>query len=161
MAAYLDLAGFKALSIQPSSRIDEVEANDAGWVDAQLLHWSRWIDARLKKRYAVPFAAPYPEAVTGWLARIVTLRVALKGGIDALDGQYQTLVDDEVSAKAEIKEAADADEGLFELPLTTAGGQGVARVNPISYHEASPYTFTDVQSDQGKIDDGNRTGKRY
>jgi len=49
-------------------------------------------------------------------------------------------------AVAELKEAADSKDGLFDLPLradTTA--TGVSKGGPRGYSEASPYTNLDRQ----------------
>ena len=85
--AYLNIDGFKLLTLMPGVHVDAIETVSPGWVDAQLEQVSSWIDSRLRKRYAVPFVAPYPSAVTGWLARIVTVRGYLKRGVDSTDEQ--------------------------------------------------------------------------
>lgn len=161
MTAYLDLAGFKGLTLMPSSYVDELEVAEPGWLDKQLAYWSSWIDARLAKRYAAPFASPYPTAVTGWLARLVTLRAMLRRGLDANDAQFETYQGDHDSAKAEVEEAANSETGLFELPLradTTTSG--ISRGGPLGYSEASPYVWTDVQREAGVREDvaGSGTG---
>lgn len=130
-----------------------------GWVDGQLQYWSAWIDSRLAKRYATPFDTPYPVAVKGWLNRLVTLRVYLRRGVDPGDRQVAEIKLDAESAQAEIKEAADAKDGLYELPLradTTAGG--VKRGTPRVYSEASPYVGFDVQKERGRREDGTGSG---
>ncbi len=158
MAAYLDIAGFKLLTLAPSVYVDEIEApaaGEPGWMSAQLAYWSAWIDSRLAKRYAAPFQAPYPVAVTGWLARIVTLQLYLKRGVDATDNQYEDIRRADEEARAEIKEAADAKDGLFELPLradTTV--TGISKGAPFFASDASPYKWTDDQYEQAK-DEGS------
>lgn len=157
--SYLDLNGFKGLSVMPASDIDEIEAVASGWVQAQLDYWSSWIDARLTKRYEAPFEAPFPVAVTGWLARIVTLRCYLRRGVDPNDPQFEEIRADADAAREEIREAADSEVGLFELPLredTTASG--VSRGGPRGYSEASPYVGFDVQSAAGRDEDAAGRG---
>ena len=159
MAIYLDFAGFKSLTVIPSKFVDEVEAVSPGWVDTQLDYWSRWIDSRLRKRYASPFAAfgdapPTPLAVQGWLVRIVTIRVWIKRGIDPNDLQYDTVNQDSIDAKTEIAEAADSNVGLFDLPLRVdQDGSAINRANPKSHTEASPYVWTDEQADTARLED--------
>lgn len=140
MSQYLDASGHAALSIAPASLLAELDSVAAGWRTAQLTYWSDWLDARLRKRYAVPFTNPYPPAVPGWLARIVDEASYLKRGIDPTDAQWPIIQERAAEARAEIKEAADSVTGLFELPLAD-GSQGVKRGTPLVYAEQSPYTW--------------------
>lgn len=141
--AYLDDDTYLDLTILPAEYIAEV---DVGWLNAQLAYWSAAIDARLRKRYAAPFAEPYPIVVTGWLARLVDVRVLLKRGVDATDAQFVDVSQSAKDALTEIKEAADAKDGLYDLPLradTTA--TGIVAPTPGFYSELSPYTSGHVQ----------------
>jgi hypothetical protein len=57
-------------------------------------------------------------------------------------------------ALAWLKEAADAKDGLIDLPLradTTASG--ISRGGPLAYTETSPYAWTDVQAETGRSED--------
>ena len=164
MATYLDLDGFKELTVLPALFVDEVETAQSGWVDAQLDYWSRWIDSRLRKRYASPFAAhdatpPTPLAVQGWLARLVSLRLMLRRGVDSSDLQFEVIHADYLEAKAEIQEAADAVEGLFDLPLRVdEDATAIARQETRSYSEQSPYVGHDVQAEVGREEDSAGEG---
>lgn len=144
MGAYLTNERFRALTLAPASYVDAVEAAEPNWTQAQIAAISALIDARLAKRYAVPFDATNPPiAVQLWCSRIATLRLYLKRGVDATDGQFAAIQDDEQAAWAEVREAADSAVGLYELPLRGAdGSQGVSRTGPLAYSEASPYTWT-------------------
>ncbi len=156
---YLDLTSFKALTIMPADHADAIQLVAPGWIDSQLVYWSGWIDSRLRKRYAAPFESPYPEAVTGWLARLVTVRAYLKRGVDPNDPQFEEIRADAERAMTEIKEAADGDVGLFDLPLradTTAAG--ISKGGPLGYSEASPYVWTDEQAATGRAEDSRRGG---
>jgi hypothetical protein len=157
--AYLDVATFKGLTTAPAVYIDQIEAQEAGWTLKQLDYWSRRIDGRLGKRYATPFselAGETPLVVQGWLSDIVTLRVYKKRGVDPQDQQYLDIVDDAKEAWANIREAADAKDGLFELPLkqTAPGADGVTKGAPLGYAEASPYTWTTAQRDAAEDEGG-------
>lgn len=146
MAAYLTVAELKLLSIMPSGDIDAVETIAAGWIDANLEKASRDVDSRLRKRYSVPFEAPYPDKVQQWVADIVTPRVYLRRGVNALDAQFQSVEQLANRALAEIEEAANAEHGLFDLPLrsdTTA--TGITAPTTLAYAEASPYVGFDMQ----------------
>ena len=161
---YLDYDGFRALTTLPDQFVCEVEDVAPGWVEGQLEYWARWIDSRLRKRYATPFAAfnatpPTPPAVQGWLSRIVTVRVWIKRGVDPNDLQFGMINDDAIAAMAEVQEAADSVEGKFDLPLRTdQDGSAINRGNPRSYSEASPYVWTDVQSSTGSNEDDAGSG---
>jgi hypothetical protein len=157
--AYLDLTGFKASSIMPDEDVDALNTRYAAFFAAQLDNESAWIDARLRKRYDVPFASPYPKAVVRWLAALVTEKAYLKRGVDPNDQEMTSIFEAAKDARAEILEAADSDTGLFDLPLradTTASG--VSRGSPLSYSETSPYVWTDQQLAVGRVEDGARRG---
>lgn len=157
--AYLDKDAFAERTIMPSEYVDAIETVSAGWIDLQLEEWSAWIDSRLRKRYAVPFQAPYPAAVTAWLTRLVTVRCYLKRGVEATDEQYITIEQDAKEARAEVLEAADSMAGLFDLPLrsnTTA--TGIDRSGPFAYTEQSPYVWATQQRRMGRNEDSNGGG---
>lgn len=149
MAAYLNLAEFKARTLMPASDVDDLESIAAGWVLLQLEQCSRWIDSRLRKRYDAPFdIGTCPEIVKSWLTRLVTLRAYLRRGVDATDAQFDLIRGDAESAAAEIKEAADAVDGLFDLPLKDSEKTtGVTQGAPFGYSEPDHYTWLDVQRD--------------
>lgn len=157
--SYLDLNAFAALTKLSSKNIDDAESDYPGWIDGQLSHWSRWIDARLAKRYAVPFSEPVPEVVKGWLRSIVDPEVLTKIGMDPSDLDVDRIDRDALTAKEEIKEAANAQFGLFDLPLRAdTRRSGISKGAPFAYTEASPYTWRDEQARSGRREDGNRGG---
>lgn len=161
MPAYLDIAGFKDLSSMPSSHVDELVAMAPAYLEAQLEMQSAWIDSRLAKRYAVPFHPPYPLAVRMWLARIVTPRAMQRRGVNATDEQYIDIRDDAQRAEEEVREAADAVQGLFDLPLRAdTNASGISRGGPITYSEASPYVWRDGQARAGRREDRHGGGSR-
>jgi hypothetical protein len=159
MAAYLTSSEFKLLCPLPTEFVDEVEARAPGYVDAQLEYWSRWIDSRLSKRYAAPFIVPYPVAITGWLARIVTPRVWTKRGVDSTDEQWGEIKKDDEQARAEITEAANSETGLFDLPLrANTTDSGISKAFPRGYSEQSPYAWTTQQAVRGMQEDDSGFG---
>ncbi len=156
--AYLSLAEFTARTLMPSEHVSELETRYPGWTDAQLQSASEWLNARLRKRYAVPFATP-TEDVKAWVTRLVTLRCYLKRGVDPDDLQFVEIKADYDSAKTEILEAANSETGLFDLPLlTSTDASAIARGMPMVYSEQSPYVWTDVQGDIGRLENMNRRG---
>lgn len=145
--SYLDVAGFKTRSIMPSGDVDAVESDTSGYTLSQLTGWSSRMNSVLRKRYAVPFASPYPEVVLDWLQRLVTPRVYLKRGVNPSDAQFGEVLQDAKDAWAEIKEAADSDTGLYDLPLKEmTESSAITQGGPFSYSEPGPYDWTDVQA---------------
>lgn len=159
-AAYLTLSQWRARTLMPSSDVDALDALYPGWVDQGLLAWSRKLDARLAKRYATPFAAPVSEVVLEWLTALFTVRAYLKRGVNPDDAQFAVVKGDADTALAEIKEAADAEAGLYDLPLRqdAPDSTGIARGGPYGYSEASPYVWTDLQLDAALGEDENGAG---
>lgn len=165
---YLDRDAFAARTDLPPEYLDAIEDRTPGWLDVQLEQWSRWIDARLTKRYEVPFASPAPEIVKLWLSTIVTFRALVKRGVDPSDLDVDLLRQDyervvgTADRPGEIKEAADAEKGLFELPLrqdvTTSG---VSKGGPSTYAEATPYGWRDEQARLGREEDRSRRGGSF
>jgi len=150
---YLDVAAFRAATLAPASYVDHVELVEPGWLLGRLTYWSAWINSRLAKRYAVPFAVPpaTPETVVGWLERLVTWELYLKRGIDATDEQVARIEARHDVAKAEVAEAAESRDGLFELPLRRdSNATGVSRGGPLGYSEVSPYTWSRLQRDAAR-----------
>jgi phage gp36-like protein len=159
VTAYLTPAEFALYSTVPVEHTDALETVAPGWLAQQLETWSRQIDARLSKRYATPFTAPYPEVVKAWLARIVAVRVYLRRGVDATDLQFAEIQADGTRAFDEIKEAADSNVGLYDLPSVQGStSSGVVRGGPFGYSEQSPYVWADGQARAGRSEDSNGSG---
>jgi hypothetical protein len=157
--AYLDVAGFRTKSTIPTELVDKLEAKRPGFLTWQLEYHSRKsVDGRLAKRYAAPFDETDPPAhVVGWLVDLVTEMAYEAAGAPPNNPQATPWVARAELARTEIKEAADAKDGLFELPLrddTTA--TGVTRGFPLAYNETSPYVWQDVQAEAGKNEDADR-----
>lgn len=131
----------------PSEYVDAIEAIASGWTLSQLEQGSRWIDSRLRKRYDAPFdVATCPEIIKSWLTRLVTLRCFVRRGVDPTDPQFELYRADAEAALEEIKEAANAVEGLFDLPLKDSEKTtGIVHGAPFGYAEAGPYDWLDVQ----------------
>ncbi len=118
------------------------------YIDQKIVDKTSFIYTRLGKRYAIPFVAPYPEAMLDWLTTLVTHEAFKKRGYnpgaadddDAISGAATV-------ALAEIKEASDAKDGLFDLPLRAdiPGTSGVT-VGPLGTSQASPYEWVDDQA---------------
>lgn len=158
MTAYLTLAEFKLRTTMPPEFVDAIESRQSGWTASQLEQASRWLDSRLRKRYAAPFATP-TEQVKAWVTRLVTVRCFVRRGVDPTDPQFDLVREEATKAELEIKEAADGNVGLFDLPLLDgSSSSGISRGGPLVYSEASPYVFADVQVDAGRNEDSWRRG---
>jgi hypothetical protein len=156
MGYFSNLAAYEICSTLPIEWIAEVATRHPGWIEKQIdLVSALEVDARLAKRYVTPFASPPPLAVQSWAARILDARVLIRRGIDPVDDQYLAILADANAAKAEMAEAANAEAGLYDLPLRAdTDASGIARPMPRSYSEASPYVWTTRQSARGRTEDG-------
>ena len=134
----------------PLSGVEELENWYTDWLKSTLQNYSGVIDARLKKRYKVPFdGPPYPEQVVNWLVRLVDPRAYLKRGVDVNDAQLTKLVDDSTVALAEIKEAADSENGLYDLPLLiTPNAEGIIKPKILSTSDANAYSWMRRQAER-------------
>ncbi len=152
---------FKARTIMPGADVDQLETVEAGWLAQTLTDTWDWILARLGKRYnrAAIDGSPPPIAVR-WLAVIVTrLAYAKRGFNPTSEEDKESIIGAAVEAKAEIKEAADSKEGLFELPLASApNASAVSRGGPLGYSEQSPYVWQDAQVAAARNEDQNGSG---
>lgn len=156
---YLNLTQFRARTLMPQVDITAVETETPGFTLSRLTTWSAKIDTRLRKRYAVPFTAPVPEAVLEWLTKIVTYELYLKRGVDPSDQTLALIHADKENAEAEIKEAANAQDGLFDLPVNdTQDAEAASKAAGLMYTEASPYTWTDIQRAAGRSEDQSGGG---
>jgi hypothetical protein len=157
LSAYHTITTLKLVSVMPSTDIDAREAAQPGWIGAKIEEVSGWIDGQLNKRYAVPFTAPYPAAVTRWTNHLVTFELYRRRGWDPQDQEAVMSQQDAENARTEIQKAADSVEGLYDLPLAN-GASRISKGGPRVYSEASPYVFTDAQGETGRGEDSNRGG---
>lgn len=90
---------------------------------------------------------PVPEAVLAWEATILTYECYRKRGTDwTLPNMVQTK-EDRDQALAEIKEAADSKDGLWDLPLNDLGtSSAIVEASPLGCSQQSPYEWIDCQA---------------
>ncbi len=134
----------------PPADVNALEANRSGFITKRLEIRTGEIHARLAKRYATPFSSDSPpDAVVGWLVALVTLDAYMARGFNPGSEQDGIVVADSQRAQDAIKEAADSQTGLYDLPLRqdSVGTSGVTLGGPLGYSEASPYEWTDVQAE--------------
>lgn len=174
MARYMLTSRFAELSIMPSPDVDAIEALESGWTQRQIDRVGAALDARLAKRYAVPFGgepspgqsplrSDVPEVIEDWITSIVTARAYAKRGVNPSSGDLwftEMVIGPAKQAAAEILEAANSETGLFDLPLlaSVAPAGNATRGGPLAYTERSPYVWTDVERDAGRDDDERGEG---
>ncbi len=152
--AYLTLAEFIQISVVPAQFIQEIEARTPGWVDQRLLMVSAFIDTRLAKRYAAPFESPYPLAVRDWVSKIVSVDVWLRRGVEPTDEEFAEFKLQSAQSYLDIKEAANSEIGLFDLPLRSdTNDSGIVRGAPMVTSQQSPYAWADEQERVGRQED--------
>lgn len=168
MTIYLDYSGFEGLSALPREYLCELNELHPGWIEQQINYWSRWLDARLRKRYDTPFPAfdavptPTPIEVQGWVARMVSWWVLVKRGVDPNDAQASLIKEDADRAMAEVLEASNGETGMFDLPTSeTSDASLVSRGGPMTYAEASPYVYRDVQAEAVVAEHQTGAGTTY
>jgi len=147
MARFQTVSEFKARSILPQASVDLLEAQEPGFLQGALDDWQEEIEARLRKRYSTPFATPVPRTVLRWQTKLVTRDAYHKLGYNPSSQQDRDAVDGAAErCEAELKEAADAKDGLFDLPLRAdSSAAGASRGGAFGYSEQSPYVWADNQ----------------
>ena len=135
------------------------------FLETSIGDWSSEMISRLTKRYPAPTAdKPWPAPITSvlkrWCTKLVTRDAYAKIGWSPTSEQDQASIEkaaDDVDAK--LKEAADGQNGLFELYLSEDGASNtVANGGPYGYSEASPYVAFDAQRQTAQLEDCSGTG---
>ena len=103
-------------------------------------------------------APPVPETVLGWIVALVTVDLYRKRGVNPQDPQIDLLVKEAERAFAEIKEAADSKEGLFDLPASEDVDSAVTTGGPMGYSEQSPYVWADRELHAARNEDDQGRG---
>ena len=157
---YLTFTQFLVMTEMAAGDAQLVENKAPGYFEARASLEQARLDARLRKRYKVPFnqnGAAVPAVVIGWLVAVLTPSMYRKrGGNSAQDDQIKKLEDLATSALAEIKEAADAVDGLFDLPLLDSGtASAISQGEPWGHGYASPYVATYARDARAAEEDQN------
>lgn len=146
-----EVVDFRTRTIMPEQDVDQLWTSRPGWFEATVASALADITARLRKRYQTPFTAagganPRPEIVVMWQTKIVTPEAYRARGYNPQDPTMEWSEKDRDRAYEQIKEAADSETGLYDLPLLdVSSASGVVKGGPLGYSEASPYSWTDVQ----------------
>jgi hypothetical protein len=157
---YLTVEEFTLRTTMPSAYVTALENRQPGWLAMQLESSSRAdLDGPLRKRYSAPFDEPVPEIVKIWLARLVTPEAWSRYGYEANEADMESALKAADRTREAIKQAADAQNGLYDLPLRDdAKGTGISKGTPRVYSEQSPYVWTDRQRATGREEDNSRGG---
>lgn len=164
MNPLLSPADYKLRSALPTEYVDAIETRTAGFTAQQLVSATAEIYGALSKRYATPFAVDH-EMPRTWATWIVDAVVLTRRGVDPdeLGVEVDQVFARAALAREQLQAAANAETGLFELPLRLddpTSPSGVSRGGPLSYSEQSPYAWTSQQRELGREDDANGRGRR-
>jgi len=99
-------------------------------------------------------APPVPDTVLNWIVTLATSYAYKRRGVDPSSTFAIEMKAEFDQVEAEIKEAADSDTGLFDIPTSEDGASAVMAGGPLGYGEASPYTWADLQCRAGRAEDG-------
>lgn len=103
-------------------------------------------------------ATPVPETVLLWLATLVTWDCYTKRGRNPQDPLILDLKEDRVRVLAEVAEAANSKDGLFDLPVSEDLDSAVTTAGPLFYSESSPFVSADRQERDGICEDARGFG---
>ena len=103
-------------------------------------------------------ATPVPECVLDWLTVLVTLDLYYKRGVNPQDPALVSLTERRTQVLAEVKEAADGNEGLFDLPTSDDEQSAVSSGGPTGYTETSPYVSQSIRARTGRSEDARGRG---
>lgn len=164
MTPLMSVDEYKLRSALPNEYVDAIETRTPGWTAQQLVSATAEIYGALSKRYVTPFNVDQ-EMPRTWAAWIVDAMVITRRGVDPdeLGVEVGKLIERADTARAQLQAAANAETGLFELPLRAddpTSPSGITRGGPFYYTEQSPYVWTDQQRELGREDDSYRRGRR-
>lgn len=148
MTAYIDVQYIKANGSFTPTAVDQL-VSDLGDITPIVEGRGAYIDSRLYKRYQAPFETPYPEAVRQWCCALVCEILLIRRGGNVGSELSDAVKAEADTARAELKEAASGETGLFDIPmrqLTPADASGIEHGGPLGYSENSPYTFLDAET---------------
>jgi hypothetical protein len=146
MPAYLTLAQYRAITTVDGSVVDLCGTKGKSvqrWLDLSSAH----IRSRLVKRYAIDWSEvenqPVPDKIIQWLVLLVDIPVCKCTGATPEGRVDDWIREDETRVNDELKEAADAENGLFELPLRETGASAVHIGVPYVVAYQMPWDYQD------------------
>jgi len=147
MPSYLTLAAYRSITTLDGSIVDLCAAKGKDvqrWLDMGSAH----IRSRLEKRYAIDWTEisnqPVPDKIIQWLVLLTDIPVCKSAGVTPEGRVDDWAREDETRTNDELKEAADAENGLFELPLRETGASAVHIGVPHVIDFLTPSTYWDA-----------------
>lgn len=140
MAGYFDIDYLGMMGSVPSAVLAEFEAANSGRIDAMATAISRLMDSYLFKRYATPFKDPVPEVVKFHGTQIMSHQLRVIIGFDPGSAQDEQIVKARDAAFAWLEHAANARDGLVELPLREPE-PGKGDVSGVSRRKARAFSY--------------------
>lgn len=116
MTAYFDVDYLSTMGSVPAATLADFEEANPGRLAKMIEAISRLMDSYLFKRYATPFANP-PEVLKYHGAQILSYQLRITIGFDPGSQQDEQIINARNAAFAWLESAANARDGLVELPL--------------------------------------------
>ena len=146
MVDYLTKAQLRTRTIMPYETFDALDERRPGYIENSISERSAAIEAKLIKRYAIPHVAPFPLKITQWVNWMCTVDLYLAAGFDPSSEQDKLIAEREAKALEELEAAADAEKGLFELPLRAdTSASGVSKGEPLGSSDPDAFAWMDAQ----------------
>ena len=140
---YFDFDYLSTMGSVPGPVLSEFDDNSPGRLSKMIVAVSRLMDSYLFKRYATPFKDPVPEVVKFHGTQILSHQLRVIIGFDPGSRQDEEIVNARNAAFAWLEQAANARDGLVELPLrepdagkADAAGVSRRRARAFSYRSA-------------------------
>lgn len=96
---------------------------------------------------------PVPEIVLTWLTAMVTYDAYRKRGMNPQDPAGELIVKEYDAAIADLRDAANSKDGLFDLPTNEDADSAVTTGGPLGSSQQSPYVWTDIEECQARNED--------
>lgn len=163
---YATAEQFRQFSTFPGDLTGRLMALAPTFIQTRLDYHSASIDAQLALRYDTPFmpdaTGAYPLILQSWAIGLTCADAWLRLGRASSDQDVQQTLDDATAIRAAIAAAADAEKGLYALPLRADNlTSGIVRPGPISYTLHSPFVGQRQQRERGRIEDAQGEGTYY
>lgn len=108
---------------------------------------------RLRRLYSIDsMVQSEPDIIKLWIAALVVLKIYRKRGIDPTDLQFQEFKEQAAFIEQQIDAAANAESGLYDLPLLNSNESAKRKIKVLSSNQADPGAWKRVQQDRAFIE---------